>query len=170
ARRPTVRMAARVGVCEDIFTPHLVIQKVEAPRRLLLGLHVERSLELPNLFRSCQAHANLLFSARSSAPRTRAPFLTRYYPGSPVVSAPPTPVGPASRGNVAALAAQTGLPCCKSPRVRTCCAHYPGKQSDPHLSVIRSPSAAFVLLWGTRRSHWVFRGLFGLHSRCGPYA
>jgi hypothetical protein len=32
--------------------------------RLLLGLHVERSLELPNLFRSCQAHANLLISAR----------------------------------------------------------------------------------------------------------
>ena len=53
ARCPTVRMAARVGVCEDIFTPHLVIQCVEPPRRLLLGLHVERSLERPNLFRSC---------------------------------------------------------------------------------------------------------------------
>ena len=29
----------------------------------------------------------------------------------------------------------TGLPCCESPRVRTCCAHYPGEQDDPHMSV-----------------------------------
>ncbi len=57
----------------------------EPPRRLLLGLHIERSLELPNLFRSCQAHANLPTSARSSAPRTRAPFLPRHYPASSVV-------------------------------------------------------------------------------------
>src|SRR2546422_11709741 len=93
-RRAPVRSAARVGMGEDVFTPHLVIQEMEAPRRLLLGLHVERSLELPNLFRSCQAHANLLFSARSSAPRTRAPFLLRRYPGSSVVWSPATPVGP----------------------------------------------------------------------------
>src|SRR5262249_52955486 len=35
ARRPTVRTAARVGVREEVFTPHLVIQRVEPPRRLL---------------------------------------------------------------------------------------------------------------------------------------
>jgi hypothetical protein len=35
---------------------------------------------------------------------------------------------------------------------------------------VMSSSAAFVLLSGTRRSHWVFRGLLGLHSPCGPYA
>src|SRR5262245_35791499 len=85
ARRPTVRMAARVGVREDVFTPHLVIQRMEPPRRLLLGLHVERSLERPNLFWSCQAHANLLLSARSNALRTRAPSLPRRYSGSTVV-------------------------------------------------------------------------------------
>src|SRR6516225_600094 len=78
--RAAVRTAAGVGVGEDVFTPHFVIQAVEPSRRLLLGLHVERSLERPDLFRSCQAHANLLTSARSSAPRTRAPFLRRHCP------------------------------------------------------------------------------------------
>src|SRR6516162_6746464 len=86
---------------EDVLPPHLVVQKVEPPRRLLLGLHVERSLELPDSCWSCQAHANLLTSARSNAPRTRAPFLPRRYPGSSVVWAPPTPVGPVPRRDVA---------------------------------------------------------------------
>ena len=45
-----------------------------------------------------------------------------------------------------ALAAQTGLPCCKSPRVRTCCAHYPGEQDDLHMSVHQ------VVLGGLRPS------------------
>src|SRR6266852_9745969 len=85
AGSPAVRTAAGIRVGQEVFTPHFVIQEVEPPRRLLLGLHIERSLELPNLFRSCQAHANLLLSARSSAPRTRAPFLPRHYPGSSVV-------------------------------------------------------------------------------------
>ena len=80
-----VRTAADVCVGKDVFTPHFVIQKVKPPRRLLLGLHVERSLELPDPFRSYQAHANLLISTRPSAPRTRAPFLPRHYPGSSVV-------------------------------------------------------------------------------------
>src|SRR5207247_1826291 len=85
ARRSTVRTAARIRVGEDVFAPHLVIQKVESPRRCLLGLHIERPLERPDSCWSCQAHANLLTSARSSALRTRAPFLARHYPGSSVV-------------------------------------------------------------------------------------
>jgi hypothetical protein len=64
ARGPAVGPAEGIGVGKDVSTPHLVIEKVESPRRLLLGLHVERSLELSNLFRSYQAHANLLLSAR----------------------------------------------------------------------------------------------------------
>src|SRR5262249_12950914 len=103
---------------ENVFTPHFVVQEVKPTHRLLLGLHVERSLELPNLFWSCQAHANLLFSARSSAPRTRAPFLPpslhgfigRMSPSDVCRARPPKvplsghPDGP------------TDLPCCKSPR------------------------------------------------------
>src|SRR5229473_2679449 len=30
---------------------------------------------------------------------------------------------------------RTGLPCCKSSRVRTCCAPYPGEQDNRHMSV-----------------------------------
>jgi len=52
ARRPAVCTAAGVRVGQDVLSPHLVIQEVEPPRRLLLGLHIERSLELPNLSRS----------------------------------------------------------------------------------------------------------------------
>src|ERR1700730_8554047 len=40
---------------------------------------------------------------------------------------------------------QTGLPCCKSTRVRACCAPYPGEQDDRHMSVHQ------VLLGGLRR-------------------
>src|SRR5712691_11847822 len=169
---PAVRTAAGVGVGYDVFTPHFVIEEVEPPRRLLLGLHIERSLELPNLFRSCQAHANLLLLARSSAPRTRAPFLLRRYPGSSVVWAPATPVGPVPRGGVA-----------KSPRQseqvsrvashRLCvraAPHTPASRTTVTCRCIWSSSAAFVFGEETRRSHYSFRGLLGLHSRCGPHA
>src|SRR5207245_5531424 len=123
---------------------------MEPPRRLLLGLHIERSLELPNLFRSCPAHANLLTSARWSAPRTRAPFLLRHYPDSSVVWAPATPVGPVPpRGRCSvALTVRTGLPCCKSARVRACCAPYPGEQDDRHMSVHRGVLGGLRLRWG----------------------
>ena len=79
--RATVRTAAGIGVGENVFAPHFVIQTVEPPRRLLLGLDVERSLESPNLFRSYQAHANLLASARSSAPPNQGSFPPPALPG-----------------------------------------------------------------------------------------
>jgi hypothetical protein len=101
ARRAAVCTTACIRVGQDVLPPHLVIQKVKPPRRLLLGLYVERSLELPNLFRGCQAHANPLLSARSNAPRTRAPFIHRRWPASSDVWTPPTPAEPASRGGVA---------------------------------------------------------------------
>jgi hypothetical protein len=56
-------------------------------------------------------------------------------------------------------------------RVRTCCAHYPGEQGD------RPVSMHLVVLIGLRPSRGdsalaflAFRGLLGLHSRCGPHA
>src|SRR5262249_57299922 len=120
---------------ENVFTPHFVVQEVKPTHRLLLGLHVERSLELPNLFWSCQAHANLLFSARSSAPRTRAPFLPpslhgfigRMSPSDVCRARPPKvplsghPDGP------------TDLPCCKSPRAYLL-RPLPRQQDHSHMS------------------------------------
>src|SRR5207247_9384524 len=118
AGRPAVRTAAGIRVREDVFTPHFVIQAVEPSRRFLLGLHVQRPLEPPNLFRSYQAHANLLASARSSAPPNQGSFpppaLPRFigrmspsdvcrtrFPVEPLSGAPDRP---------------TDLPCCESPR------------------------------------------------------
>jgi hypothetical protein len=46
-------------VGEDIIAAHLVVQEVEAVRRLVLRLDVQRPLKPPNTVRSLQAHANL---------------------------------------------------------------------------------------------------------------
>ena len=103
---------------EDVCTPHLVMQAMEPPRRLLLGLDVQRSLEPPNLFRSYQAHANLPTSARSSAPPNQGSFPPPALPGflgrmSPSdVCQARFPVEPLSGDPDS----PTDLPCCESPR------------------------------------------------------
>jgi hypothetical protein len=56
-----------------------------------LGLVVELRRELPDLSGVCRLVANLLSSAPSKAPRTRAPSLHQHYPASSVLWAPPTP-------------------------------------------------------------------------------
>jgi hypothetical protein len=147
--RSAIRPAERECVCEDVFTPHLVIQKMEPPRRLLLGLHVQRSLERPDSFGSCQAHANPLSSARPSAPRTRAPSLHRRYPVSSVLWAPPTPVVPVSRWSrcqVPLTARQASR--VANHRVCTCRAHYPGEQVDLRMSVVLVDLGGLRLLRG----------------------
>jgi hypothetical protein len=137
-----------------------------------LAFHIERSLERPNLFRSCQAHANLLLSARSSAPRTRAPFLLRHYPDSSVVWAPATPVGPGPRRDVARSPSQSEqVSRVASHRVCVRAApHTPASRTTVTCRYIGSSSAAFVFDEETRRSRYSFRGLLGLHSHCGPHA
>jgi hypothetical protein len=64
-----------------------------------------------------------LSSARSNAPRTRAPSLDRRYSASPVLRAPPTPVAPGpSAGPLASRPTwPTGLPCCQSARAYGLC-------------------------------------------------
>src|SRR5207253_1096358 len=49
----------RPGVRERVFAPHLVVEEMESAVRLLLGLGIQRPLELPALVGSCQAHADL---------------------------------------------------------------------------------------------------------------
>ena len=117
--RSAIGPAERERVCEDVFTPHLVIQEMESSRRLLLGLRVQRSLERPDSFGSCQAHANPpLFSSskrtsnQGSFPPPALPgFLSTMSPSDscrarlPMEPLPGSPDSP------------TGLPCCESPRV-----------------------------------------------------
>ena len=115
----TIRPAKRECVCEDVFTPHLVIQKMESPRRLLLGLHVQRSLERPDSFGSCQAHANppLLSSSKRTSnqgafpPPALSGFLSTVSPSDTCRARLPLEPLPGVPGS------PTGLPCCESPRV-----------------------------------------------------
>ncbi len=64
---------------QDVRSPHLVVKEVEPVVRLTLGLDVQLPLERPDPLWSCQ-EANLLSSAPSEAPRTRASSLHRRYP------------------------------------------------------------------------------------------
>jgi hypothetical protein len=61
ARRPRTACGARdvIGVTQDVVSVHLVVEQIEAVRRLVLRLDVERPLKSPNPVRSLQAHANL---------------------------------------------------------------------------------------------------------------
>ena len=77
-----------------------------------------------------------LASTRSNAPRTRAPSLDRRYSASVVLRAPPTPVAPAPLQDGRRISPPDRQASrVASPRVRTCCAHYPGEPVDLHLSV-----------------------------------
>jgi hypothetical protein len=59
-RRATVGAAAVEGEVQDVATVHLVVKRVEAIAGRSLRFGMQRLLEFPNLFRRCEAHANLL--------------------------------------------------------------------------------------------------------------
>ena len=89
ARRPAVRTAERVGVGEDVFAPHLVVQDSGTAA---LGSCLAFTYSARWSLRIFSGVARLtpisLSSARSSAPRTRAPSLHRHYPASSVRMSP----------------------------------------------------------------------------------
>ena len=117
--RSAIRPAERKRVSEDVFAPHLVIQEMKPPRRLLLGLHVQRSLERPDSFGSCQAHANppLLSSFKRTSNQGSFPppalpgFCSTVSPSDTCRARFPMEPLPGVPGS------PTGLPCCESPRV-----------------------------------------------------
>jgi len=80
-----------------------------------LGLAVKPLLKPPEIDGVLRPTANLLSSAPSRAPRTRAPSLHRHYPASSVIWAPPTPTSAYSLPEwlrVSDSLASMGLPCC----------------------------------------------------------
>ena len=101
--------------------PHPALGRVsrQGMRTLLLGLHVQRPLERPDLVGSCQAHAN--------------PPLLGSFEHTPNQGSFPPPALPGFLGNMSPSDAcrarlpmeplpgrpdsPTGLPCCESPRV-----------------------------------------------------
>ena len=115
----------------------LSYRTVEPPGRLLLGLHVQRPLEpsescreLPGSRQSPSPRLVRAHPEPGPLPSTGVTRLPRYY--EPLRRLPrPTPCravarSPRQRRQASRVA---------SPRVRTCCAHYPGEQSDLRLSV-----------------------------------
>jgi hypothetical protein len=59
-RRATVGSAAVEGKAQNVATVHLVVNRIEAIAGRSLRFGMQRLLEFPNLFRRCEAHANLL--------------------------------------------------------------------------------------------------------------
>jgi hypothetical protein len=96
-RRTTVGTAAVEGEFQDVATVHLVVQQVGAVAGRSLRFGMQRLLEFPNLFRRCEAHANLLVlvplrtSVLNSGPFA-PPVLTGFIA---TTSLSATPVGPA---------------------------------------------------------------------------
>jgi hypothetical protein len=70
-------------VFQDVCSPHLVVEEVEAEVRFALGLDVELPLK-PDSCGVPRPTANLLSLASLEAPRTRVPSLSRSYPASSV--------------------------------------------------------------------------------------
>jgi len=72
-RRATVGFCQGVGMLQDVFPVHLVVELIEAISRLILRLPIQLVLQIPNLFRCCQAHRQSpLLLSFSSSPQARA--------------------------------------------------------------------------------------------------
>src|SRR4051794_41923881 len=61
-----------VGVAQDVLAADLVVEQVEAERRLVLRLEIELPLKLPDTVRCCQAHRRSpILGSVASAPEAR---------------------------------------------------------------------------------------------------
>src|SRR5271169_143421 len=101
-----------VGVAEDVLAVDLVVEQVEAERRLRLRLTIKLPLKGPDLIGCFEAH-------RQSPPplrlrkrtRSQGPSLRRSYPGSAVLCPCPTPPRSTAVSDVeAATSDRMGLP------------------------------------------------------------
>ena len=109
ARSTRIGAGEPVGVEENVRAMDLVVEQVEAERRLRLRLHVELSLQAPDLFRRCKAHrqspAPCLLRKRT---RSQGPLLHRRYPASTLERPCPTPAVAVTRGDVEAATLTLG--------------------------------------------------------------
>ena len=94
--------------------------------QLRFGLHVELLLELFELCRGCQAHANLPLVHSLSSTLNQGPFPPRSLPASPVLWAPPTPVRAMPFRHVRSSPRSHRPPVLRTPPLHACRAHYPG--------------------------------------------
>src|SRR5919106_1683297 len=72
-RRTPVGPGQRVGVFQDVVTADLVVEQVEAERRLRLRLAIQLPLKGPDLLGCCQAHRQSpILAVVESTPEVRA--------------------------------------------------------------------------------------------------
>src|SRR5215831_4175920 len=77
---------------QNVLSPDLVVEHVEAVSRLILRLAIQLDLKFPYLTRRCQTHRQSPFlPSFPSTPRSMGPSLRRHYPTSQVIWPTPTP-------------------------------------------------------------------------------
>src|SRR5215831_3347684 len=78
---------------QNVLSPDLVVEHVEAVPWLVLRLAIQLDLKFPNLTtRCCQTHRQSpLLPFFTSTPRSKGPSLRRRYPASQVIWPSPTP-------------------------------------------------------------------------------
>src|SRR4051794_41679676 len=104
-----------VGVAQDVLAADLVVEQVEAERRLVLRLEIELPLKLPDTVRCCQAHRQSpILGSVASAPEARvlpSADITRHRRYYDAVRLPPaSPSETASRARPPCQAGPPRLP------------------------------------------------------------
>src|SRR5215471_12132989 len=129
--RSRIGAGQRIGMAQNVFTVNLVVEQVEAERRLRLRLTIQLSLKGLDRYRCCQAHR------QSPSPhhlpkhtRSQGPLLCWHYPASTLLRPCPTPVRTAACRDVEVTPlAHHGSPSITRTTFPTCRAHYPGGSS-----------------------------------------
>ena len=104
--------------------------------------------------------------------RTRAPSLRRHCPASAVIQAPPPPCRhglPLTRSRLECALHRQGFPCCNHPPLPCVPPPLPRRSRPVRASTSSRPMAAFPVIQAGRPPRCPFRGLLGVHSRCGPH-
>src|SRR4029078_969057 len=152
-----------------VLSTNLVVEQVEAERRLRLRLTIQLSLKGPDRYRCCQAHRQSP-SPHHLRKRTRSqgPLLRRHCPASTLLRPCPTPVlAAACRDVEAATLTMTGLPRLPEPPFRRAVPTTPADRAGADVDCFPAHTA-FPKWQEGRHPHCHFRGLLRLHSRYGP--
>ena len=119
--------------------------------------------------RHCHSRRPFPFSHPSSP---EAPFLDRHYPASSVIRASPPPCRPGlplAGFRLVRAHHRQGFPCCHRPPLPCVPPPLPRRSRSVLASPASRPLAAFPVIQAGRPPRCPFRGLLGVHSRCGPH-
>src|SRR6516164_6969836 len=157
-------------MAQNVFTVNLVVEQVEAERRLRLRLTIQLSLKGPDRYRCCQAHRQSPSPHhRRKHTRSQGPLLCWHYPASTLIRPCPTPARTAACRDVEVTPPSpiTGLPRLPEPPFRRAVPTTPADRAGACVDCFPA-HAAFPKWQEGRHPHCHFRGLLRLHSRYGP--